>query len=240
MSGLGGFVTAFIAGIVSFLSPCVLPLVPGYLSLLTGGSAADAGEGSGQRRTVVTAALFVLGFTAVFVMLGSTASFAGAFLAPYRDVLGRAAGVLIAVFGVLMLGVVRVPWLYREARFDPAGASRLGRWAAPLVGAAFAFGWTPCVGPVLGSILTLAGSSGDVALGAALLLAYSIGLGVPFMAVALFLGSAKPVLQTLQRHALTVQRISGVVLIIFGIAMALDLLPILTGVLARTFTWPSL
>lgn len=240
MSGVGGFVTAFLAGVVSFVSPCVLPLVPGYLSFLTGETAGEPGERAGRRGTVATGALFVLGFTVVFVALGSTASLAGSLLAPYRDLLGRVAGVLIVLFGVLMLGVVRIPWLYGEARFDPARARGLGRWAAPVVGAAFAFGWTPCVGPVLGSILSLAGSSGDVARGAALLLAYSAGLGVPFLAVAVFLGSAGPVLRRLQRHSATVQRVSGAVLIVFGLAMALGALPVLTGMLAGAFPWPSL
>jgi len=177
--------------------------------------------------------MFVLGFTVVFVALGSTASFAGALLTPYRDLLGRVAGVVIAAFGLLMLGVVRVPWLYGEARFDPARARRMGRWAAPVVGAAFAFGWTPCVGPVLGSILGLAGSSADVAHGAALLLVYSLGLGVPFLLVAVFLGSAGPVLKRLQRHAVVVQRVAGALLLTFGLAMAFDLLPLAAGLLTR-------
>lgn len=240
MSLVAGFTTAFVAGLVSFVSPCVLPLVPGYLSFLTGLSVRGEGSGAARRTTVTTALLFVLGFTLVFVALGSTASLAGALLAPYRDLLGRAAGVLLAAFGVLMLGVVRIPWLYGEARFDPAKARGLGRWAAPVVGAAFAFGWTPCVGPVLGSILGLAGSSADVAHGAALLLFYSLGLGVPFILVAVFLGSAAPVLKRLQRHALTVQRVAGAFLLVFGLAMALGLLPMITGLLMRVIpSWGS-
>jgi cytochrome c-type biogenesis protein len=240
MSGVAAFAAAFAAGVVSFVSPCVLPLVPGYLSLLTGLAAHDGDAHSTRRTTVVAALMFVLGFTVVFVALGSTASLAGALLAPYRDFLGRAAGVVIAAFGVLMLGIVRVPWLYGEARFDPAKARGLGRWAAPVVGAAFAFGWTPCVGPVLGTILGLAGSSADVARGAALLLVYSLGLGVPFLLVAIFLGSAGPALRRLQRHALTVQRVAGAFLLAFGLAMAFGLLPLVTGLLARVIPTPGL
>jgi cytochrome c-type biogenesis protein len=238
MSGLGGFVTAFVAGLVSFISPCVLPLVPGYLSFLTGTSVQGDTRAAGRGPAVAAAALFVLGFTVVFVALGSTASLAGALLSPYRDVLGRVAGVVIAVFGILMLGVVPVPWLYGEARFDPSKVRGPRRWTAPVVGAAFAFGWTPCVGPVLGSILGLAGSSADVAHGAALLLVYSLGLGVPFMLTALFLGSATPLLRRLQRHALTVQRAAGAILCVFGLAMAFGLLPLLTGALGTVV--PSL
>jgi cytochrome c-type biogenesis protein len=232
MSVATGFVTAFVAGLISFVSPCVLPLVPGYLSFITGLAVRDD-EAVTRRSTVAAAALFVLGFTIVFVALGSTASLAGALLAPYRDILGRVSGVVIAAFGLLMLGVVRLPWLYGEARFDPARARRMGRWAAPIVGAAFAFGWTPCVGPVLGSILGLAGSSADVAHGAALLLVYSLGLGVPFMIVAVFLGSAGPVLRRLQRHAMTVQRVAGALLLVFGLAMAFGLLPLAAAMLAN-------
>jgi cytochrome c-type biogenesis protein len=226
-----GFFTAFGAGLLSFVSPCVLPLVPGYLSFITGLSARAAAEDGNRRATVTAALLFVAGFTVVFVALGSTASLAGALLAPYRDALGRAAGILIAVFGVLMMGIVRVPWLYSEARFDPARARGLGVWAAPVMGAAFGFGWTPCVGPVLGSILTLAGSSGSVAQGAALLLVYSLGLGLPFVLVAVFLGAAAPILKRLQRHSLTVQRVAGALLVVFGLSMALGLLPLVTAML---------
>jgi cytochrome c-type biogenesis protein len=233
MGAFASFAAAFVAGLVSFLSPCVLPLVPGYLSFLTGLSVRAEAEGTAGRTTVTAALLFVLGFTIVFVALGSTASLAGALLAPYRDFLARAAGVLLAAFGVLMLGVVRVPWLYGEARFDPSKARGLGGWAAPVVGAAFAFGWTPCVGPVLGSILGLAGSTADVARGAALLLVYSLGLGVPFVLAAVFLRSAGPVLRRLQAQALTVQRIAGSFLLVFGLAMAFGLLPQITGMLGR-------
>ncbi len=233
MDGGMGFAVAFGAGLVSFVSPCVLPMVPGYLSFLVGLSAPGGSPKAVRRATVTAAVLFVLGFTVVFVALGSTASLAGAFLAPYRDVLGRAAGVLLAGFGVIMLGIIPIPWLYREARFDPAKTRGLGAWAAPVVGAAFAFGWTPCVGPVLGSILGLAGASSNVATGAALLASYSLGLGVPFIAVALFLGAAGPVLRRMQRHARTVQRIAGVFLIVFGLVMAFGLLPLVTGLLLR-------
>jgi cytochrome c-type biogenesis protein len=216
VSGQLGLGAAFVAGLVSFLSPCVLPMVPGYASFLARLASVPAGDTGRSRSLVVPSVLFVAGFTAVFVVLGSTASLAGMALAPYRSVLSRAAGLLIVCFGVLMLGVIRAPWLYREYRVDPARARGLGTLTAPAMGAAFAFGWTPCVGPILGSILMLAGSGASVGAGATLLLAYSLGLGVPFVLFAVFLGRLGPALRWLERHSTTVSRVGGVVLIAFG------------------------
>jgi cytochrome c-type biogenesis protein len=233
VTGVGALAAALVAGVVSFLSPCVLPLLPGYVSFLAGTSISRRGGNGRGASTVVAAALFVLGFTAVFVALGSTASLAGSLLAPYRGILGRLGGVLIVVFGVIMLGVVRLPWLYGEARIDPARARSLGAWAAPAMGAAFAFGWTPCVGPVLGSILVLAGSSSGVARGAELLLVYSLGLGIPFLLVAALLDRLGGVLRWLERHALVVQRVSGALLIAFGLALAFGVLPVMVGWVGR-------
>jgi cytochrome c-type biogenesis protein len=181
----------------------------------------------------VPALLFVAGFTAVFVTLGSTASVAGQALAPLRPVLGRAAGLLIIAFGVLMLGVIRLPGLYREFRIDPAASRRLGTWAPPVMGAAFAFGWTPCVGPILGSILLLAGSGPGVGTGASLLLAYSLGLGVPFVAFAVFITRLDPVLRWLERHSLVVSRIGGTVLIVFGALLLTGTLQQVSAIAAR-------
>jgi cytochrome c-type biogenesis protein len=228
--GLGA---AFLAGLASFVSPCVLPMVPGYASFLAslpkrGG---DSAPSSGS--LVVSSLLFVAGFTAVFVVLGSTASIAGMALAPYRTLLSRLAGAVIIVFGVIMLGVVRLPALYREARIDPARARGLGAWAAPAMGAAFAFGWTPCVGPILGSILVLAGSGSSVAAGAGLLVAYSIGLGVPFVLFAVFLTRLKPVLKWLELHSRAVSRVGGGVLIVFGGLLLTGTLQQVVGPLLR-------
>jgi cytochrome c-type biogenesis protein len=231
--GIGSFVAALAAGVVSFLSPCVLPLVPGYVSFLAGTSV-GRGRGAGHDpSTILAAALFVLGFTAVFVALGSTASLAGSLLSPYRGLLGRLSGLLIAAFGVLMLGIVRLPWLYGEARIDPSRARSLGGWAAPAMGVAFAFAWTPCVGPVLGSILVLAGSAAGVGRGAALLLVYSLGLGIPFLLVAALLDRLRGTLRWLERHALVVQRVAGALLIAFGTVLALGMLPLVVGWLGR-------
>jgi cytochrome c-type biogenesis protein len=234
VSGAGGLVAAFAAGMVSFLSPCVLPLVPGYISFMTGVAPAEL---EGRRPSVadvlVPSLLFVLGLAIVFVALGATASALGALLAPYRAPLSRLAGAFILVMGFLLLGVVRVPWLYGEARFDPARARSFGRGAALVLGMAFGFGWTPCVGPVLASILALAGSGGSVARGAALLLAYALGLGVPFVLVGLFFARLKGAVRWLSRHALTVNRVAGVLLMVLGALILTGRLAALAALVSR-------
>jgi cytochrome c-type biogenesis protein len=154
-------------------------------------------------------------------------------LAPFRSALARAAGVLIVAFGVLMLGAIKVPGLYREFRFDGARAAGRGLWTAPALGAAFGFGWTPCVGPILGSILLLAGSGTGVAAGAGLLAVYSLGLGVPFVLFAVFLSRMTPALRWLERHAVAVSRAGGVVLIVFGILLLTGAMQQVTALLMR-------
>ena len=232
-SGIG-IIAAFGAGVVSFLSPCVLPLIPGYLSFLGGSGAAGApGEARGRWGLVVQALLFVAGFSVVFVALGASASLIGAVLTPYRLLLARISGVVIFVFGFLLLGVVKAPWAFREVRFDPARARVLGSWSAPLVGAAFGFGWTPCVGPILGSILSLAAQSGSANAGSILLLVYSVGLGLPFVLAALLLSRLTPLLGFLERHSAAISRVSGVVLMLLGAAIATGTLTYFVGLLSR-------
>ncbi len=227
-----GFGAAFVAGLISFVSPCVLPMVPGYVSFL----ASVSGTRTGHDRSwalVRSALLFVAGFSAVFIVLGSTASVLGMALAPYRATLSRVAGLAVLVFGVIMLGVVRIPGLYREVRMDPALARGHGVWTAPALGAAFAFGWTPCVGPVLGSILVLAGSGTSLVSGALLLVSYSLGLAVPFVLFAVFLGRLTPLLTWLQRHSVAVSRAGGAVLVVFGLLLLTGTLPLVTSFVAR-------
>ena len=233
MSVQVGVLAAFAAGLASFLSPCVLPLVPAYVSFLARLAGSSPDRSGASRWLVVPAALFVLGFSAVFVVLGSSASAAGQLLVPYKAVIGRVAGLIVIAFGVLALGVVRVPWMYREFRMDPAASKRFGLWGAPLMGAAFGFGWTPCVGPILGSILLLAGSGTSVAAGAGLLVAYSAGLGVPFILFAVFLERLTPLLRWLERHSRAVSIVSGAVLIAFGLLLATGTFQQFAGVLAR-------
>lgn len=225
------FLAAFSAGLLSFLSPCVLPLIPGYLSFMTGMSTAELSDSDrSTARVLVPASLFVLGFSLVFVAMGASASVLGEFLTSYQSVVEKVAGVAVVLFGMLMLGVVRVPWLYGEARADMSRSRSFGRGASVVMGMAFAAGWTPCVGPILGSILALAGASGSVAQGAALLLVYSLGLGLPFLAVALLFGRVKPLLAWLNRHALTVNRVAGAMLIAVGVL-------IFTGQLGVLAAW---
>jgi cytochrome c-type biogenesis protein len=229
-----GLIGAFVAGLVSFVSPCVLPLVPAYVSFMTGLSVGEI-SGAGRRTSdvLVPALLFVLGFSLVFVAMGASASVLGTLLRTYRDLLAKVAGVVIFAFGFLLLGVVKVPWLYREARPDMAGSRRSGPAAALVMGMAFAFGWTPCVGPILGSILLLAGSGGDAARGALLLTAYSAGLGVPFLVVALALGRLAGALGWLNRHSLAIGRVAGAVLMVLGILVFTGTLGLVSGWLLK-------
>ncbi len=229
MQGSVGIAAAFAAGIVSFLSPCVLPLIPGYLSFITGYTTTELSTTASRRAVLVPSLLFVLGFSLVFVALGASASVLGAVLLEYRTVLVKASGVLVFALGFFMLGFVKVPWLYGEARFDLSRAKTFGRAAALVMGMAFAFGWTPCVGPILGSILALAGSSGDVARGVVLLLAYSLGLGVPFVLTALLFGQLKGALSWLNRHALVLNRVAGVLLMAVGALIVSGQLSVLAG-----------
>jgi cytochrome c-type biogenesis protein len=218
MSSSVGFAGAFLAGVISFLSPCVLPLIPGYLSFMTGLTASELSDDSRPLAQIMgTALLFVIGFSTVFVLLGASASVLGQFLTQYRDLIEKIAGVVVVLFGVFMLGVIKLPGLYGEARMDLARSRRFGRGAAFVMGMAFAAGWTPCVGPILGVILTLAASTGSVTHGALLLLAYSLGLGVPFLLVALLFGSARPLLAWLNRHSIVINRVAGATLIVIGV-----------------------
>lgn len=221
MSAEIGFIAAFSAGLLSFLSPCVLPLIPGYLSFLTGLSTAELSDQERPtQRVLVPALLFIAGFSFVFVALGASASVLGRTLLQYRSILEVVGGVAIMVFGVILLGVIRIPFLYGEARVDLEKSRMFGRAAGFVFGMAFAAGWTPCVGPILGTILALAGSTGDVGRGSLLLLVYSLGLGVPFLMVALLFGRLRGVLEWFARHSLVINRVAGSVLILLGAFIA--------------------
>jgi cytochrome c-type biogenesis protein len=205
---------ALIAGVLSFTSPCTLPLVPGYLGYLSGVS-------SGRGRTVGAAGLFVLGFSLVFAALGAGASSLGALLIEHRLVLERIAGALIVLLGLFVLGLVRPSALMREGR-PLMGRARPGPGGALLLGLAFAVGWTPCVGPVLASILLLAGTQATVLRGVVLLLVYALGLGLPFLAAALFLQRFRAVSGWLRRHSMVLNSVGGVLLIAMGVLVFTD------------------
>jgi cytochrome c-type biogenesis protein len=234
-----GLVAAFLAGVVSFASPCILPLLPGYLAFLAASGAAGAVSPRPRLRLFLHGLLFVAGFSLVFIALGASASALGSLLRDYRTLLTRVAGVVVFAFGLLMLGVLRAPSLYREVRLDPARTTGLGGWTALAMGAAFGFGWTPCVGPVLGTILVLAGGSAP-AQGVALLAAYSLGLGVPFLLAALLFDRVGRLSGWLERRSLVIQRVSGVVLMLLGLTMATGTLAPAVSALSRVLHIPVL
>lgn len=223
-----GLFASFGAGIVSFLSPCILPLVPPYLCFLAGTSLEDLAKGSNpvtSLRAVNRAAAFVGGFGVVFVALGASASSFGQLVSDHLTWLSRIAGGVIILLGLHMLGLL--PWslLMRQVRFE---ASRpVSLFGAFVVGLAFGFGWTPCVGPVLASILLLAGIQDSVVRGAALLSAYAAGIGVPFIAAALFTGPFLRWLGRFRRHLGAVEKAMGIALVLTGLAIMLGWMPII-------------
>lgn len=234
MQDLLPLLTAAGAGFITFVSPCVLPLIPGYVAFMSGMSAAEvAGEERKLEDVLAPALLFVAGFSIVFVALGASASALGGFLSANRQLFETVAGLVIILLGFFMLGIVKVPWLYGEARFEMQKARRFGPLAALVMGMAFAFGWSPCVGPILGSILMMAANSGQVERGALLLGAYSLGLGVPFVLVAVLLGKVRPVLNWLNRHSLVINRVAGVVLMVLGALILTGRIGMVVGFLSR-------
>lgn len=230
-SGIG-VLTAFLAGLVSFLSPCVLPLVPGYVSFIAGASLDEMrvpGFTLKRLSALVLSALFVLGFSLVFVALGAGATAVSAFLRAYQQELNYAAGGVVILFGLYLAGGLSLPFLARELRLNlalPGGRPV----SAFLLGLAFAFGWTPCIGPVLGAILTVAATQEGVGSGTLLLAFYSAGLGVPFLLAALFTGWFVERLPRLKRLGRALHISAGVVLVAMGIAMV-------TGYLSAFAFW---
>jgi cytochrome c-type biogenesis protein len=212
-----------LAGVVSFLSPCVLPLVPPYLGYLGGTTIERMTQAEGiddhvWRRVVLASVFFVLGFTTVFVALGASASVLGQWVQTHKSELAFVAGLVIIAFGLHFLGLLRIPVLYRQARFhtDVQGASLAGAY---IMGLAFAFGWTPCIGPVLATVLTLAASEGTLAAGVRLLLVYSLGLGIPFILAAVAIGPFVAFLQRFRKHLGRVEMVMGLLLVVTGILM---------------------
>ncbi len=210
---------ATLAGLLSFLSPCVLPLVPPYLCFMAGTTLEDlqSGDATRTRRDALLASLlFVAGFSTVFVALGATASAFGTLLRRFDQPLSIAAGLAIIVMGLHFMGIFRLGLLYRQARLDVERPP--GLWSAYVMGLAFAFGWTPCIGPILAAILAVAGSKATVAHGAGLLAAYSLGLGAPFVAAAVAVGAFTAFLKQFRAHFGAVEKLAGVLLVMTGIA----------------------
>jgi len=229
-----GLLASFGAGLLSFLSPCILPLVPAYLGFLAGASLAEAGQTAPTHRIVLRAAAFVIGFSCIFIALGASASVLGRLVSEHLTLLSRIAGLIIVVLGLHTTGLFRVDVLMREARFDIASrpAGIVGAFA---IGLAFGFGWTPCVGPVLASILLVSGTGGTVGQGTMLLAAYAAGIGVPFLAAAAFSGPALRALRRMKHMVPVVEKVMGAALIATGLLVFFGLMPIIGNWLLDTF-----
>ncbi len=223
---------ALVAGLVSFLSPCVLPLVPPYLIYLTGATiehvANDEGAANSKRAVMISALLFVLGFSTVFVALGASASLIGGLIRAWSAQLSILAGIVIIVMGLHFLGLTRIGLLMREGRLPIP--KPVGLWGAYVMGLAFAFGWTPCIGPILAAILSIAAAEATVAKGAALLAIYSAGLGIPFLIAAFMVEQFSALFARMKGHLATVERAMGVLLVVTGIAF-------LTGAVSNVSVW---
>ena len=216
---LPAMMIALLAGVLSFLSPCVLPIVPPYLAYMGGISLSEMRENqSARRRVLLPAIFFVLGLSTIFLLLGFAVSAFGSFFLQNQLLFSRVSGAMIVVFGLHFLGVIRIPLLNREARMDAKsdGGTAFGAY---VLGLAFAFGWTPCIGPQLGAILSLAAQEASLVRGTVLLGVYALGLGLPFLLAALFIERAIGVMARLKRHMKTIERAMGVLLILVGMAI---------------------
>lgn len=220
---------ALVAGLLSFLSPCVLPIVPPYLAYMSGISMRELSESRGVSPATVPALFFVMGLSTVFLFLGFTASSLGRIFTANRDTFQQIAGVIVIVMGLHFLGLFRIGFLMREARLD-AGDRGGSAFGAYVLGLAFAFGWTPCIGPILGMIISLAASEGSVARGTALLAAYAIGLGLPFLLAAIFITRSVGLMNRIKPWLGAVEKAMGVLLVLVGLAL-------LTGALSRFSFW---
>jgi len=211
-------VIALMDGSRENLSPCVLPIVPPYLAYMAGTSTSEMNDGGRDNRVITAALCFVLGLSTVFLLLGFAASALGRAFLEYQTYLGTVAGVVIIAFGLHFLGVIRIPLLFREARID-AGDQGGTPFGAYVLGLAFAFGWTPCIGPVLGAILSLAAQEGSVMRGLSLMGFYAIGLGVPFLLAAIYINKFMSLMTRFKSHMGTVEKVMGILLIIVGILL---------------------
>lgn len=236
ISGVG-IATAFAAGAASFLSPCVLPLVPGYLSYVAGDSITQARGAANPAHRISAFSLslcFVLGFSTVFMLLGASATALGQLLLRYRYETNILGGIIVMIFGLFMTGILKLSWLQHDVRFH----GRIGGTrplTAYLLGLAFGFGWTPCIGPVLGAILIVSAATATVASGVALLSAYSLGLGIPFLVTAMFTGAFLQRQKTLRRIGRPLQIVAGFIMVIMGLAMITGQLTVFALWLQNTF-----
>lgn len=234
------WLSAFVAGALSFLSPCVLPLVPPYLCYMAGISV-DEFRSEGEKRTwaarsalIIASAAFVLGFTTIFIILGATATTVGQFVAQWREQLSIVAGVIIIIMGLNFLGIFRLGFLSREARFQTR-RTPIGPFGAYIIGLAFAFGWTPCMGPILTPIIGMAASKAYMSEGITLLAVYSLGLGLPFLLAAIFSGLFMEFLTRFRTHMGMVEKIMGIFLIIAGLVFVTGQVSVISGWFSSVF-----
>lgn len=228
---------ALMAGILSFLSPCVLPVVPPYLAYMTG--VGVGGLRAGERSAVVPALFFILGLSTVFLLMGMAASAFGRLFLQWQDWLARGSGVVVIVMGLHFLRIIRIPFLDTEARID-AGDKGGSSFGAYVLGLAFAFGWTPCIGPQLGMILSLAATGAEATRGAALLTVYALGLGIPFLLSAIFINRAIGLMNRIKPHLRLIERIMGALLVVVGLALLTGAFPVFAYWLLETFPWLAL
>ncbi|MBW2064713.1 MAG: cytochrome c biogenesis protein CcdA [Deltaproteobacteria bacterium] len=227
---------AFAAGLVSFLSPCVLPLVPGYISFISGVSLEDIGSGKDENpfftrknlNIFLNSLFFVIGFSVVFISMGASASLMGSFVSSKMSLLSKVAGLVVIFFGIFKLGLIRSLTLYKEFRFNIRG-KKYGLLGAFIIGAAFAFGWTPCIGPILGSILAYASTLEKANQGMVLLSIYSLGLGLPFLLMGLGVNWVLGFFDRIKRHLRLIEIVSGIILIILGILIFTNKLVLIPG-----------
>jgi cytochrome c-type biogenesis protein len=229
---------AFTAGIISFISPCVLPLIPGYLSFISGVSVEEMKKGDKKsealRKVSLNTFVFVLGFSVVFVAMGASATFIGEFLLTKLSLLNKIAGVIIIILGLHIIGVFRISFLNYEKRFH-AKSKPLGPLGSFVVGLAFAFGWTPCIGPILGGILALAANQDTVGQGVVLLSSYSLGLGIPFFITAVSFNTFLGFFGWVKKHFRTIEIASGLLLICIGVLIFFGSFGYIAGLLNQWF-----
>jgi cytochrome c-type biogenesis protein len=221
-----GVLIAFSAGLLSFLSPCVLPLIPSYVTFITGLSLDDVQHA--RKAALVHGSLFVLGFTLIFMAMGAGATMLGQVLIQNRDWISRVGGVVIIVFGLYLLGVLNIGFLSRERRFHVADKP-VGYLGTMVVGIAFGAGWTPCLGPILGSILLYTGTQADLGRGMLLLFAYSLGLAVPFLISAIAIERFTTFFQKMRKQMVWISRISGAVMIVIGVMLVTNYFTVLAS-----------
>ena len=229
---------AFAAGLISFLSPCVLPLIPGYISFISGFSleeikTADKSKAlihKDNRIIFINAVFFVTGFSMVFILLGASATWIGTFISSNMPILVKIAGLIIIIFGLFKMGIIRPLFFYKEAKFQLED-KKFGFAGAMLIGAAFAFGWTPCIGPILGGILAYAGTLEKVSQGMFLLLIYSLGMGIPFLLTALGVNKFFVYFDRIKKHLGLLEKITGAIMVVLGVMIFTNTLTLIPGYL---------